>query len=311
MRRTIEIIGFAIALLIAALAIHAWLASRDEQQRLKSALATQKQIIDAANADETARKITLQQTLAQIDALKRTTQTPEEILRELSKSLSLPSPITLSVPAGIPATLAVNNHEPVVPAIAQQGTGARSMTASPPAPRSEPGHSISSSIPSAPEPSPSSLLPASINASSPAPTFSSPTSAAAAETQLPALRNPNSSPSNSSPASAASAETQLPASPNTNSSALNFPSPTFSASAEIPAADLKPLYNYVQDCRACQIRLASATQNSSDEAAKIAALTRERDAAVTASKGGTLWRRFRSDALWLAVGASLGYAAHH
>jgi hypothetical protein len=275
MRRTIEIIGFAIALLIAALAIHAWLASRDEQQRLESALATQKQIIDAANADETARKITLQQTLAQIDALKRTAQTPEEILRDLSKYLSLPSPITLSVPATVPAALA-----------APQGTGARSMSASPPAPRSEPGHSTSSSIPLAPEPRPSSLLPASPNPNISASTFSSPTPAASAEIQLPALPNPN-------------------------SSASNFSSPTFSASAEIPTADLKPLYNYVQDCRACQVRLAAATQNSSDEAAKIAALTRERDAPVTASKGGTLWRRFRSNALGLAVGVSLGYAAQH
>lgn len=295
MRRTIEIIGFAIAILIAALAVHAWLASRDEQQRLKSALATQKQIIDAANADEAARKIALQQTLAQIDALKRTTQTPEQIVRELSKYLSLPSPITLSVPAGIPA-------------IAQQGTGARSMSASPRVPLSETGHSISSSIPSASEPPPSSLLPASINASSPAPTFSSPTSAEISPTASP---NPNISASAfSSPASAASAEIQLPTLPNPSSSAATFSSPTLSASAEIPAADLKPLYNYVQDCRACQLRLAATAQNSSDETAKIAALTRERDAAVTASKGGTLWRRFRSNALWLAVGATLGYASH-
>ena len=42
----------------------------------------------------------------------------------------------------------------------------------------------------------------------------------------------------------------------------------------------------MQDCRACQARLAAATQNSADDAAKIAALTRERDAAVTVSKGG-------------------------
>jgi hypothetical protein len=84
---------------------------------------------------------------------------------------------------------------------------------------------------------------------------------------------------------------------------------SFSSTAEIPAADLKPLYDYVQDCRACQTRLAAYTQDAADNQAKIAALTRERDAAITASKGGTFWRRFRSDAIWLAIGAGLGYAA--
>jgi len=56
---------------------------------------------------------------------------------------------------------------------------------------------------------------------------------------------------------------------------------------QIPSADLKPLYNYVQDCRECQVRLAAANQNLADDAKKIAALTSERDAAVTAAKGGT------------------------
>jgi hypothetical protein len=53
--------------------------------------------------------------------------------------------------------------------------------------------------------------------------------------------------------------------------------------AQIPAADLKQLEDYVQDCRACQAQLA-ARQNSADNAAKLSAVTRERDAALTASK---------------------------
>ena len=73
-------------------------------------------------------------------------------------------------------------------------------------------------------------------------------------------------------------------------------------------ADLKPLYNYVQDCRECQLRLAAANLNLADDAKRIAALTTERDAAVTAAKGGTLWSRMRRNLLWFAVGAAAATA---
>jgi hypothetical protein len=79
-----------------------------------------------------------------------------------------------------------------------------------------------------------------------------------------------------------------------------------SSPAQIPAADLKPLYDYVQDCRSCQAQLAAAHQNRADDAAKLEAMTRERDAAVIAAKGGTLWRRFRRNLEWFAIGATIG-----
>lgn len=79
--------------------------------------------------------------------------------------------------------------------------------------------------------------------------------------------------------------------------------------AQIPAADLKPLYDFIQDCRACQAQLAAAKQNASDDATKITALTVERNAAVTAARGGTFWRRLRRNAAWFAVGAAIGAAA--
>src|SRR5271154_1780415 len=100
-RRTIEIAAFCIALLVGAMAIHAWLASRDEQQRLASTLAAQKQLLDAADTRERTRQSALDDTLAQIENLKRATQTPAEILRALPKYLSLPQPITLA-PAASP-----------------------------------------------------------------------------------------------------------------------------------------------------------------------------------------------------------------
>jgi hypothetical protein len=78
----------------------------------------------------------------------------------------------------------------------------------------------------------------------------------------------------------------------------------------VPAADLKPLFDYVQDCRACQAKLASAQQDLRDEQAKSAALTTERDSAVKAAKGGGFWRRSVRAAKWLAVGFAVGYVAH-
>jgi hypothetical protein len=80
--------------------------------------------------------------------------------------------------------------------------------------------------------------------------------------------------------------------------------PPTPSSAEIPAADLKPLYDFVQDCRACQLQLAAAKQDATDNALKIGALTRERDAAVTSAKGGTFWLRLRRNAYWLVIGAA-------
>jgi len=103
MRRTIEIASFLATLLVAALAAHAWLAARADQQRLQSTLAAQKQLLDAADSRERARAATLNDTLAQIDDLKRATQTPAQIVRELPQYLPLPQPITLpsrTSPAG-------------------------------------------------------------------------------------------------------------------------------------------------------------------------------------------------------------------
>jgi hypothetical protein len=81
-RRTLEIVAFCIALLIAALAFHAWLDSHDDQLRLQSTIASQKQILDAADARERDRNSALNATLAQIESLKRQaqTQTPEQLL---------------------------------------------------------------------------------------------------------------------------------------------------------------------------------------------------------------------------------------
>ena len=229
-RRTLEIAAFCAALLIAALAIHAWLSSRDEQQRLQSTLATQKQILDAADAREHTREASLSDALARIEKLKRATKTPQQILRDLPNYLPLPQPITLARPAD-----------------AQQGTAPSEKSASARSPQPAPSPPDTNSLPTAPQP----IVPC-------------------------------------NPANAAS-----------------------NCVAQIPSADLKPLYDFTQNCRECQLRLAAAQQDHADDLTKLDSLARERDAALTAAKGGTLWRRLRRNALWFVIGAGVGAASAH
>ena len=240
MRNTLEISGILLAVLLAAMAFHAWLSEHDDRLRLQATISTQKQALDAADVREHDRAATLKDTLAQIEALKRQTQTPAQVLRDLPKFLSLPQPITLNPPqSGSPATQQGTARSKTAPCVAKKGC-------------------------------PSPLPPSS--ASSPAET----------------------SPGLESPALAAPTNQQdLPDAP----------------SAQIPAADLKPLFDYVQNCRSCQAQLAAAKQNATDNATKLTAITRERDAAVVTAKGGTFWQRLRRNALRFVAGAGAGAVA--
>jgi hypothetical protein len=278
-RRTLELIAFFAALLLAAMAFHAWLASHDEQQRLQSTLTTQKQLLDAADARERDRAATLTQTLAEIAKLKSSTQTPEEILRELPKYLPLPQPITLQPAASTQSFAAASAPIPAAPQI-QQGTGAS------PAQGTAPSESGAGLQPPSSATSSTSVLPSqSLPSSARTRPGSDERSGLSASPPAPGNLQASVTPSESLPTAPVA---QVPA-------------------AQIPAVDLKPLFDFVQDCRACQAQLAAAKQNSADDAAKIAALTRERDAAITASKGGSFLRRLRRNALWFVVGAGAGY----
>jgi hypothetical protein len=83
----------------------------------------------------------------------------------------------------------------------------------------------------------------------------------------------------------------------------------------VPQADLKPMFDQLEGCRACEERLATAQQDLNDERAKVSALTIERDAAVKAARGGGFWTRFRAGVKWFAIGGAMGAlaasAAHH
>ncbi len=87
----------------------------------------------------------------------------------------------------------------------------------------------------------------------------------------------------------------------------NEPAPP--ATAIIPQPDLKPIFDAIQDCRACQLQLRAAQNDLTDERAKIVALTTERDAAIRAARGGGFWTRVRRGAKWLAIGVAVGAGA--
>jgi hypothetical protein len=79
--------------------------------------------------------------------------------------------------------------------------------------------------------------------------------------------------------------------------------------AVIPAADLKPLYDFALDCKACQAKLTAAQSDLTDEKSKTATLTKERDEAVRAANGGSHLQRFARAAKWLLIGAAAGAVA--
>jgi hypothetical protein len=84
--------------------------------------------------------------------------------------------------------------------------------------------------------------------------------------------------------------------------------------AVLPAEDLKPLFDFVQDCKACQAERDTLRHDLADEQAKTASLGRERDAALKLAKGGGFWRRTARAAKWFGLGALVGAAAaaaHH
>ena len=76
-----------------------------------------------------------------------------------------------------------------------------------------------------------------------------------------------------------------------------------------PAADLKPLYDFAVECKACQAKLGAAQADLADEKVKSQALGREREDALRAAKGGSVMRRIARAAKWFAIGATAGAIA--
>jgi hypothetical protein len=80
-------------------------------------------------------------------------------------------------------------------------------------------------------------------------------------------------------------------------------------SAVIPPEDLKPLYDFAVDCKACQAKLAATAADLADEKNKTQALGRERDAALQVARGGSLRQRIKRSAKWFVLGVLAGAVA--
>lgn len=79
--------------------------------------------------------------------------------------------------------------------------------------------------------------------------------------------------------------------------------------AVVPAEDLKPLYDFTIDCKACQAKLGAAQADLTDEKTKTAALTKERDRALQIARGGSRFRRIGRASEWFLIGAAAGAIA--
>jgi hypothetical protein len=106
-------------------------------------------------------------------------------------------------------------------------------------------------------------------------------------------------------------DTERPASesgPYTNDNGSRMPDGIL-PKVNFPAADLKPLYDFAVDCKACQAKLGAAQADLADERLKSQALGRERDDALQAAKGGSVLRRIARAAKWFVIGAAAGAIA--
>jgi len=301
LRRHATLALFALALILSAFFAWSSLDARRAAAQLSATLAAQQKIISDADARQSARDAALTQTLAQITALKRSVQTPQQAGAALAQTL--PQFIAGStLPAGqaggapLPAPLQFVPQQGLPPvASAQRGTAASGESSAPAGPAST---SPSSATAPATSPAPSDFLSslksrisnfrlglpavALAQAGSPTPsTSSTPSAPPHSPGELPTAPTP------------VAAQSSAPAAP---------PVP---GSLCIPPADLKPLYDSIEDCQACAAKLTASQSDLADERTKFTAATVQRDAALKAARG-TFWTRTARAAKWLAIGAAAG-----
>jgi hypothetical protein len=207
----------ALTLLLAATAVafvmHDWFGARRDAAQLRDTLFSEKKVIDAATEREDQRGRDLQSALAQIEALKKKTKTPQQAAVQLQQYLPLPSPLA----------------------------------------------AVSTDVPSRSD------------------------------------RSGNDSAIDSA---------AFPTKPELKATKPGVPSHV----SLLPDADITTLYNYVQDCRECALKIAAANANLVDAKSQLASLTRERDAALAANHYG-IWRKVKLNCLWftLGIGSALAY----
>jgi len=77
----------------------------------------------------------------------------------------------------------------------------------------------------------------------------------------------------------------------------------------LPVEDLKPLYDLAVACKECQAELVAARGDLADERVKTQTLSRKRDSALQAARGGSVLRRVARAAKWFAIGEAAGVVA--
>lgn len=108
-----------------------------------------------------------------------------------------------------------------------------------------------------------------------------------APTVLPSLSSGPTSPSNE----ASSPSKPLP----------EAPSATKEGGIYFPAADVKPLFDHLADCKANELKLGECQK-------EIPLLTKRAETAERAMKGGGFWKRFKANGKWFFIGAAAGGA---
>jgi hypothetical protein len=277
LRLTLRLAEIILAAALAATLLISWRDGRRDRAQLAAQLAAAQQSLAAAASRQHDRDSQLAQALAAISAEKRAANSasPRQLLAALQQQLGLPAAPFLQSPIAAPSA-------------APTPKGARP---SPVRPLTFAVHPADGKGSAGPQDSLSSP-PATPPASSP-PANASADSAVCSGRSLdpPAALPP-------------CADPQPPA---IFPSPQNPPPQTGSGTQIIlPEQDLKPLYDFALDCKACQARLAAAQADLADEKTKSAALTRERDAALKAADGGGLLRRVARAAKWFAIGAAAG-----
>lgn len=304
MSNTLRLAELALVALLALLLI-SWRADRRDRAQLAAQLAAARQSLAAAESRQHDRDAELQQTLAAITAEKRAANSalPGELLAALQQQLALPAAPFLQSPN-------------VAPSAAPTRNGARSSQVWPPAFAHHPlrGKGSGGSDNSLPGPAATPAAPSPPTSASARSAMCSGRSSEQPASLGPPLLRPSSgqpslgaSPENVSSPELPSCADQLPAA---FSAPRENPSPQASQRANaqvvLPEQDLRPLYDFTLDCKACQAKLAASQADLVDEKLKTATLARERDAALKAVKGGSMLRRVARAAKWFAIGAAAG-----
>jgi hypothetical protein len=332
LRRHAILFLLGVTLISLALLGRSWLDAHDASLRLQATLAAQQKTITDADQRQSTRDAQLTQTLAQITAAKQKVQTPTQAAAALTQSIpqliagspggqSLPSPITIELPTGTNST-----------SITATGNSSAQIT------NAAPAGDISAATNTAPANPANTITKSGITTSYPWTTLKLELAklGIGRATQLSvnkdsenrqgtvASKNGTSMSTNAPPTTASQTTGNVSANAGAQSGSnadANSPPQTIANAAgnlsgaqnasappaiiRVPQEDLKPLYDAVEDCQACQAKLAAAQGDLSDEKTKFTAASAERDAAIAAVRG-TFWKRARTAAKWIAIGAAAG-----